>query len=334
MIASGTPRERRRCVRLVAVLTVAGALVAGSVGCTPIAERPEAAVRAYLDRIVAGDIEGALELDGTRLAVSEVLLTNAAYRAATDRITGYRIMTTTIDGDEAQVRVRTVQKSGRALTRLTVKRTAGRWNLLPASLGYIEIRPGPDGLGRTISGQRIPDERELTLHAFPGTYRLEGVSTGDITVKSAPAALTGFGSHSGLVPAVALTARGKERAVGAAKAHLDACAALGDAARGAECPFEMDTSEKWWTTSRWNIEREPTFTVSEWEPECDPPGRSSFRSAGCWMVDSDSVPVTFTASSPASFDSTTEPVDAQLHGWLRGFTDAGAGFHAFPTRFR
>ena len=96
----------------------------------------------------------------------------------------------------------------------------------------------------------------------------------------------------------------------------------------------MDTTEKWWTTSRWNIEREPTFTVSEWEPECDPPGRSSFRSAGCWMVDSDSVPVTFAASSPDSFDSTTEPVDTQLHGWLRSFTDARAGFHAFPTRFR
>jgi hypothetical protein len=52
------------------------------------------------------------------------------------------------------------------------------------------------------------------------------------------------------------------------------------------------------------------------------------------MVDSDSVAVTFTASSPASFDSTTEPVDTQLHGWLRSFTDARAGFHAFPTRFR
>ncbi|MDN4599099.1 hypothetical protein [Leifsonia virtsii] len=329
MSASPTPRP----LLLTAAIAVQACIVsAGLTACTPTVDtRPKQLAAEYLTRVVDGDIEAALKLDGTTVGAGEVLLTNAAYKKATDRISDYKILDTALTKGRADVRVRTVQHSGTKTTRLTLKKTKDSWRLLPASLGFLQIAPSPVGTAPTIAGQAIPAEKVTTVHAFPGTYELAGTSSPNITITPVTNTLTGFGSHLNVTPGASLTEAGIAAVHRGADNWLTGCATKGDAAIAPNCPFSIDTTKKWWTNSRWNITQAPSYTISSWQADCAWPGsQPGFAAIGCWLVDSNAVPVTFTASSPDSDDSTTAPVAITVHGWVRSFTGAEADFQNVP----
>lgn len=329
--------QRARRLRWTATTALLTAVVtAGLSGCTPpIDGRPTQIAVDYLTHVVDGDIEAALKLDGTPVTSSEVLLTNSAYAKATDRIRSFEIIRTAITKDSAQVKVRTVQDSGKKTTQLTLTKTKDVWQLLPASLGFLRIAPSPTGTAPTIAGQAIPEERLTTVHAFPGAYQLDGTSSLNVTITPVSRTLTGFGGHLSVTPAVSLTDAGSAAVKRAADGWLAGCAAMGDAAIGPDCPFSIDTTDKWWTSSRWNITQQPAYTITDWQADCAyPDSQPGYTAIGCWLVDSSSVPVTFTASAPDSYDSTTGPVDITVHGWVRSFAGTEADFRSFPYRQR
>lgn len=319
-------------VALVVAATVVGVALLGTQDSAADSQT-EKLVRDYLDAVVDGDIEAAMDMDGTANVASEVLLTNAVYRNTSNRITSFRILATgPADIPEATwVTVRTVQESGTATTTFTVRSAKdGRLRLLPASLGYLDVLPGPDGAVPTVNLATVPEGHAVTLHAFPGTYTLTGTSTVDFEVAPTTTTLTGFAAHGAVTPSAALTDRGREAISAAAVSYLADCAERGDRAVSPDCPFSIDTSDTWWTSSRW-IVGNPSVAVSEWRPDCAPPGGYSFASAGCWLVDSDPVSITFRATN-ADGSSDSEPGTVAVHGWVRGFTSDGAEFHSYPYR--
>ncbi|RDV45344.1 hypothetical protein DOE76_08790 [Leifsonia sp. ku-ls] len=293
-------------------------VVAGLTGCSSGRDDPAALVSAYQRHVVDGDIEAALALDGTHVGPEQVLLRNAAYATAKNRMTDFTIESVHIDGDSANVRVRTVQKSGKRLTRMALTRKNGRWRLLPASLGYIEVQAGPDGIAPTLGGQPIPVGSTPTLYAFPGDYELSGTSTSDVHVAPATTRLEGYGSRAGAAPAVAPTPEAQARLEAAAQAHLDDCAAQGDRTTWPDCPFLADTSDKWWTASHWNIERRPVFPPAEWEPECRF-GTGAGATPGCWMLTSEEFDASLTVSGDG-YETTAEPAPATVRGWTKSFS--------------
>lgn len=301
-------------VALVGVL----AAVTGLAGCSNGRDDAAALVSEYQRHVVEGDIEAALALDGTRVGAEQVLLRNAAYASAKNRLTAFTIEGVHIDGDRANVRVRTVQKSGKMLTRMALKRESGRWRLLPASLGYIEVQAGPAEIAPTVSGQPIPVGSTPSLYAFPGDYELSGSSTADIQVSPAVSRLEGYGSRATAAPAVAPMPEAQARIEAAAQVYLDDCAGQGDRAQWPECPFWVDTSEKWWTVSRWDIERRPTFPPAKWEPVCRY-GTGTGASPGCWMLTSDEFAASLTVSGDG-YTSTADPVPATVYGWTKSLS--------------
>ncbi|MFK3668748.1 hypothetical protein ACI2IX_01155 [Leifsonia aquatica] len=291
-----------------------GTVAIAAAGCAPVTEEPARIVAAYQQHVVDGDIEAALELDGSNHTESEVLLTNAAYAKATDRISSFEIVGVEVSGDQATVRVQTVQKSGKRLTQMTLSRKDGRWRLRPASLGFLDVQPGPDGVALAISGQPVPTARQQNLAAFPGTYELAGASTQDVEVKSASAKLTGFGVHATLAPSVSPTPEAQQRVQQAAMQYLDGCIAQGDRAQWPSCPFRIDTSDRWWTTGTWNILQLPVIHA-EWSPGCQHGAAFSVGPPGCWSVRSDPFPTSYTASADDYEDSTTDPSMSTIWGW-------------------
>lgn len=299
---------------LSAVLSIA--VLLGTAACARPEDGPARIVAEYLGKVIDGDIEGALALDGTLFGRTEVLLSNAAYATAKDRISSSSVVSVKIDGDEAKVRVRTVQKSGTKLTRMALQRHAGQWKLLPASLGTLDVLPGPAGIAPTIGGQSIPEGRRITLRAFPGTYRLTGAPTPDIAVEPADASLVGYGDRSNVAPSVRLSPDATARVTAAALAYLDDCVAQGDRAVWPACPFWADTSEKWWTESRWEIVEPPGFAPFAWEPGCRT-AREWATGPGCWRITSEPFGTRFRVSGAGFEDWISEAESSVIDGEVR-----------------
>lgn len=107
------PQRRRRKLRrgqLIGIISGGTAvvllLVAGVVGysvgsSSHSADRP---VRAFLDDLTAGRVADALDDAGIEREKTDVLLGEAAYAKASDKVTGYRVAATRTDGDTATVR--------------------------------------------------------------------------------------------------------------------------------------------------------------------------------------------------------------------------------------
>jgi hypothetical protein len=321
-------------VRLVVAISAAGALViaAGVVAAALVLRSetdnaPRRLVAAYLTAVVDGRLEDAFRLDHTVTSEHDVPLTTEAYRAARNRITRFEVLPFehgAASGDEIRVTARTWQSSGSATATFTLQRDhGGALRLLPAPLGNLDVQASPLGSAPEVNGMRVQPGLSTMLYAFPGTYTLSAPDTPEFRTADSEAVLTGFGTRAALAPRVTLTDAGRASIESAARAYLERCLALGDAAERPECPFALGPGEKWWNSGRWELSAEPTYTVGEWREKC-------WSAAGCWSIESTHVELRFTGSD-ADGTSAGDFAPFWFTGRCFGFPDGLADFEGLPA---
>ncbi|WP_085367494.1 hypothetical protein [Leifsonia sp. NCR5] len=339
------------------VVVAVGTALALGVGITALvlvigaraAATPQAVVSTYLADVKRGDVEAATKLEGRQHRSADVLLTNKAYKNATDRVTGYRILGVRSHGRDATVTAE-VTGGGKTTTRdFAVRRDAWTpasmvgvdgWKLAPVTLGTVTVTIGAPGrVDATLAGVPLGWKgATLRLNAFPGTYTLTaGASTDWFTLAGAKATVAGFGADAQLRDAAVLTPKGLDAAKAAAQGWLDGCAASQDA-QPAGCSFGLSSGAEAgevWTNAAWTIQSRPELTVGPWDFGCHLPDQADVSAGGCWPVKT-ATPgtVTFHAdfSFPATGDSgtitSTAPIEADVEGSVSSFGDAGAVFQS------
>lgn len=129
------PRRKLRRGQLIGIISGGTAvvllLVAGVVGysvgsSSHSADRP---VRAFLDDLTAGRVADALDDAGIEREKTDVLLGEAAYAKASDKVTGYRVAATRTDGDTATVRAYLRQGGQDVAATFTLDKTGSDWGV-------------------------------------------------------------------------------------------------------------------------------------------------------------------------------------------------------------
>lgn len=178
-----TPEERARYKRAgivgAAVLT---ALVAGWVTISVVNSQvygPEGQARAYLDALVAADLEEALDLAPVGREADDDLLTAAIYRAAENRITGYEIGDVETSDGTVSVQVRLAGLGEDVETELFLEkdgRTAGvfdKWRVVDGGLAAAVSVTMPEN-GDSLAVNGIDVERvEGDVWLLPGDYAID-----------------------------------------------------------------------------------------------------------------------------------------------------------------
>lgn len=313
------------------------------------ASTPQALVSAYLEDVKRGDIEAATKLDGRPHRAEDVLLTNRAYRGATDRVTGYRILSVRPDGRNAKVTAEirgggTTSKHefevGRGAWTLASLVGVVGWKLAPVALGTVTVTIGAPGrVDATLAGVPLGWKgATLRLNAFPGTYALSADAGNEwFTVAGAKASVPGFAAGTRLRDAAVLTPKGLAAAKASAEAWLDRCAASPEA-QPPGCSFGLDSGAapgEVWTNASWTVQSRPELTVGPWDFGCRLPDQADVSAGGCWPVTT-ATPgeVTFHAdfAIPATGQSGTissvAPIEANVEGSVSSFGDAGALFQS------
>jgi hypothetical protein len=310
------------------------------------ASQPSAVVSAYLSHVQKGEISKALRIEGRAANPAEVLLTDKAYRHATDRMTGFRILGAHTIGAGSTVEARIQQKSGSTTATFQLDRSAtpisllglDSWRLRPVDLAAVEVTMGAPGrIYATLSGVPLDWKGAVKrIHAFPGRYALAITSQSPwFTLPDAAFSVAGFGGDDTFRVPAELTAKGKDAATAAADAWFDACVA--DATfHPAGCSFSLTSGAapgEVWTNSSWQVQSRPAITIGEWDFGCRVPTAADVSAGGCWPV-STSTPgeVTFHAdyAIPATGETgditSTGAIEADVQGSISSFTDSGAMF--------
>lgn len=258
---------------VVGVLAAVAAVAALLVVLPPAvrASAPELPVRDYLQALVDGDASAALRDARITPGPSDVLLTDAAYRGAGDRLTGFSVLRTRVDGDTAAVRVQLRQGTTSYPVEFDVTRPSGipgltPWRLRKQTLprATVEVH-GPGDLPVTVGGaQATPHAGRVVLSALPGSYRV-AASGGRYYAAAGTTVTTSFAG--GQDPAV-LTASLRPAGVAVIQSAIDAwltqCAASAEL-HPAGCPFlAIPTPGVVYSDGRWSIQTRPRITEGDW----------------------------------------------------------------------
>ena len=315
---------------LLLILVVAGAVTFATMSAS---HRPEATVRDYLGAVQAGEIERAMALDGTEVADGDVLLTDEAYAAATDRVDGYRLGTVTTTDEGAGVDALVHRTDGSTHPQpLTLVRDGrdllffDRWALQPVELGTLDARvAGPVSAEVAVDGTPVDRgaDGSLSLKAFPGSYE---VSLADEVEQytATPASGVVEGPDGASAPTeltTTLTEAGTTAAEAAVDAWVAGCIASTELAPPG-CSFGLyDTESGRYTLSgqKWTLESAPEFTVGDWQDggwavSTTTPGSATFSAEG---VDS--------AGNRGTYSSLSA-VPVRVGGLISDVTAEGATF--------
>lgn len=308
------------------------------------AARPEAIVSTYLDHVRDGDIEAAMRMEDRTPDKAQVLLTNAAYARATERLTGYRIVgVRPLGSGRTLVDIETKAGGETARASLALKSagwTPGEllgvvaWQLQPASLSTIDVAVGaPGSVSATLAGARIDIGAHPALLAFPGRYALHAAADSPwFTLPDASAAVTGFQQRADLAADAALTAKGQEAATAAANAWVSACMQGGPQPSG--CSFgltEGETPGQVWTNQKWTLATPPQLKVAGWRADCGLPGQQA--GTGCWPVQTTtpgsvdfSADYTVPATGESGTITSTDSIQVEVEGGITAIGGGGAQF--------
>lgn len=332
----GTTGRRRGLRRGAVVGIVAGAaalvllVVAGGIGWSVgsdahSAERP---VQSFLDDVEHGHLSAALRTAGIDREKSDVLLTDAVYARAGDKITAHRI--TSVDQQSDHATVRTVlTQAGRIIpATFELERTGTDWGVFPVwslrapVLGSVQVAvQGPPRSTVQVAGADVRTDSSGTasLRAFPGSYgvHLDGGKWFTATDSTAP--VPGFGATgTPVVVATTLTEAGSTAASAAVDAWVDACVAAPTAAPDG-CSFYAygEDPDNTYTDQKWTLESRPSVAVGGWASKG---WAVSTRSAG-----SATFRAQFTGPEGRG-TATAGPITVRASGWITGFGDDGATF--------
>lgn len=257
-----------------AVLTTAAGAAFSVATISAAQDLPRTVVARYLDALVHGKAREAMQLGGITPRSGDILLTDAAYKRATDRITSFTVAEPVTRGGVTTVEA-TVQQGDRPYHRVfNVQRAGGLpwltlWKLGPVTPDTVQVEvDGPAGITYTVAGIKPHgSSNKQSLRALPGSYPVKASSpSADFTVNSGVAMSHAAGA--GATPTVfaaQLSDTGWTHAEGAVESWLDACLAAQDAAP-ANCPFLVkDETVNGVRASdfRWTLDTRPDVNVDD-----------------------------------------------------------------------
>lgn len=335
----GPPGQRRKLGRGPLIGIIAGGaaivllLVAGVVGFSvgTDSHSPDRPVRAFLDDLTAGRVDAALDEAGIDHDKSDLLLTDAAYKAAKNRVTGYRVAATREDGDTATVTAYLKQGGRDVSSTFTLDKTGTDWGVFPIwklaapRLGTVDVTlRGPGGASVEVGGQSVATAKDgtATLTALPGTYDVTADTSKWFTADATTATVSGFGGAASTPVSMTtkLTSAGQDSAKAAVNAWVDGCIASAEAAPEG-CSFYAygQDSAYTYTNQKWTLETRPTVSVGAW------------LSSGWLVTTTTAGRASYTAdiSGPGGVGTATAgPLNVNASGTITGFTDQGAVFRS------
>lgn len=330
------PRRKLRRGQLIGIVSGGTAvvllLVAGVVGysigsSSHSADRP---VRAFLDDLTAGRVADALDDAGIEREKTDVLLGEAAYAKASDKVTGYRVAATRTEGDTATVRAYLRQGGQDVAATFTLDKTGTDWGVFRSG----SCRPrnsdrstSPCGSVRCWGHRRRPDVKTakdgtVSLRALPGTYDVAFDGDKWTTASGGSASVSGFGRSTStpVQMTTTLTTAGQQAAKRAVDAWVDGCIASTDAAP-AGCSFYAYGQNPAYTYSnqKWTLETRPTVRVGSWTTNGWLITTTTFGRAK-YTADISGAAGTGTASAG--------PLNVNASGYVTGFSSDGATFRS------
>ncbi|MEO7017025.1 MAG: hypothetical protein ABI067_10865 [Leifsonia sp.] len=313
----------------VLLLTVGGVLVSfGTVAAYQ--GLPKMLVSRYLTDLEHGRASDALKVAGIKTTGADVLLTDAAFAKATNRISSFTLGPTVVRGTSATVDA-TILRGGKQYKQsFALQRTGGLPGFALWKLGQIKtevvgvVVSGPGGLTFSVAGQSpqgVPADTGIDLRAFPGTYSLKFQSPSDaFAVPDVNVASVAPGAAQKAATVTAqLSASGTDQARAAVNTWLDACVASA-VADPHECPFlVVPIGGASASHVQWHLDYRPSLSVQQaW-------------TTGGWPVDSAdigqvSATATLTRNSDgATGTGTTGEIPFPIHGTIT-FDGKGAVF--------
>jgi len=279
--AAPTDRARKRWLLPVIIGGVA-VVVLGGVGIAYATissqHTPTNTVSHYLDALIDGDAEGALDSLGDIPKDQRQLLSDSVFSQATDRITDYTITTETVDGEKATVTVE-IEQGGEASTHDLALSAGDRemglftnWKVDPASLPTVQVSfSGPEGFGVAVNGEDVSAATAEASPMFPGTYEFEPISPSEMYA-TAPVSQTVTLDTVGEAVPIALSATLSEEGVAAAQAafnaHLDQCLAATTIVPGNRCGYGMrPVPGSNYSNVRWTATERPQVDFPAWTEE-------------------------------------------------------------------
>jgi len=175
-----TPEERAR-YKKIGILAGAGAalLIVGLVAVSVANSQffgPEKQAEAYLDAVVAGELDAVTELAPTDGQADDSLLTSKVYEAAGSRITGYEIRDVTNDGGTVTVSVKLEGLRDSTAAELTLQKDGkrglvfDRWRVADGGLATVVSLFLPDGSDElTVNGEDVGTV-DSDVWLLPGDY--------------------------------------------------------------------------------------------------------------------------------------------------------------------
>ena len=304
---------------------IAGSLIGSS---THSADRP---VRAFLDDLVAGKVDDALDDAGIAAEESDVLLTDAAYAKATAKPTGYRIAAVRDDGDTATVSAYLRQGGQDVAARFTLDQTGTDWGVFPIwelqapDLGTVNVDVrGPGGATVEVAGRSTTTAKDgsARLRALPGTYDVALDGGKWVQADDGTATVSGFDTPTStpVELTTTLTDAGQQAAKRAVDAWVDGCIASTDAAP-AGCSFYAygQNPAYTYTNQKWTLDSRPTVSIGDW-------------TSNGWLVSTTTFgKATFTADIAGAGGTGTAsagPLNVNASGYISGFTADGATFRS------
>jgi len=258
---------------VVVILVTAVGVVFSVTSVIAVQNMPKTIVARYLGALEHGKAEEAMRVAGIKANSGDVLLTDAAYAKAKDRITSFTLGGVVSHGGTATVAATIVQGGRKHVQSFEVDKSGGLpglpfWRLAGVATDSVDIQlAGPAGLTVTVAGvspTSAPIGTEVTLRAFPGTYPVDVTSpSAEYRVQGADVVSTPAGGALKPTRFVAqLSPKGETDAQAAVEAWLDACVASA-VADPPGCPFVVDTDEGISLSDlHWTLGTRPTVTVA------------------------------------------------------------------------
>jgi len=236
---------------------------------------PSDTVAAYLDALVAGESEDALaQVDGLP-DDQRVLLQDAIYSEAADRISAYTVDEEEVGEDSATVTVTLDQGESEYEQEFALARVEDAdgesWKIDVAALPVVNIAfARPDGASLSVNGTDLGDTMVASAPVFPGTYEFLPTSpTGIVTGDPVPVTATPESTADDL--SIVVTPRLSEAGLAAARAafdvHLDACLAETVIQPVNNCGYGMNQDGATYSNIRWTAPVRPQVDFPAWTDE-------------------------------------------------------------------
>ncbi|MGG7465752.1 hypothetical protein [Plantibacter sp. YIM 135347] len=270
---SGPPRRRGLRIALwsaAAVVVLAG--VGGVVWMGHLSS-PSAVVRGYVDAVERGDIERAMELDGTvgEPGADSKLLTNELYGLVDDKPHDHVVTDERIDDGKAIVQVAYTQADKRSDVDFVLKRAGtsflwfDRWVLSPRALPIVVVPVGgSDAVDVTVNDVPTTVDEESTFRVFPGTYGVRFASATGFVRFTDSVVTARWGAKQSAFTSPELTTAGFVEAANAVTSYVGGCAASTEVAPE-QCPFSAEVEAGDTVTNvRWMLTSPPDFDIGNY----------------------------------------------------------------------